>query len=319
MCEADIISKKETMDRSSSFTGSWSLRLIIINVVIYFLEILLFQGEGQRYLTYYFGLIPLLVLKNGFIWQIFTYMFIHGSWMHIFFNMYALLLFGAPIEEVWGSKKFLIYYLFTGVGAGITIFALNIIIGGEASMIPTIGASGAVFGILLAFGILFPDTQILLFFFIPIKAKFLVILYGGIELYSMITTMGSSNISHIGHLGGLLFGIIYFLVLKRKSIKFRMKVTKNKNRFFREVGQGTAEAKPEPGNNKAFLMNLLHKVKAQGPQSLTDDEFQTLRYLMIMNEGDKSCVEDDFNKDDDYCYKCDTYEACILRELKKYL
>ena len=148
--------------------------------------------------------------------------------MHIFFNMYALLLFGIPIEQLWGPKKFLIYYFFTGVGAGITIFVMNLVLGDIGFFIPTIGASGAVFGLLLAFGMLFPEAELLVFFFVPMKAKYLVILYGGIELYLQISSGGQSSVSHLGHLGGLVFGLIYFLVTRRKGIEFKAK--KNQGR-----------------------------------------------------------------------------------------
>ncbi len=299
-------------------TKSWAFRLIIANVAVYFIVGSLFPGESQMKITYYFGLIPVLVLQKGFIWQIFTYMFLHGSFLHLFVNMYALLIFGIPVEDFWGSRKFFGYFLFTGIGAGITIFLLNIIIGGEAAQIPTIGASGAIFGLLLAFGMLFPEAQILLFFVLPIRAKYLVLLYGGFELYSLMSSMGNSNISHIGHLGGLLFGIIYFLVTRRRGIKFKSKkfsAVISRNNEKKEIKSPSYKQ-----DNRSFLLKTLNKVKGGGAEKLSDDEYQQLRYLTIMlQDTTDKCVEEDFNITDPYCEKCEHMEACLIREINKYI
>ncbi len=306
------------MNRSGYMTGSWSFKLIVINVVVYILQSSLLAGDNQILFTYYFGLIPKLIIEKGFIWQFFTYMFLHGSFMHIFVNMYALLIFGISIEETWGTKKFLLYYVITGTGAGVTIFLLNIFLGGQAMVIPTIGASGAIFGLLIAFGILFPDAQILLFFVLPIRAKYLVILYGGFEFYSLMTTMGSSNISHIGHLGGLLFGLIFFAVEKRRGITFKAK--KIRSNFNSEIRKPDKSISPNIEENKNFLINILKKIKTGGINSLNDDEYQHMQYLLIMydEENENICVEEDFNYEDDYCLKCENIMNCIVREIKKY-
>lgn len=304
------------MNKTGTISDSWAFRLIIINVAVYLSQEFLFLGESKGLITHYFALYPILV-KEGFIWQLFSYMFLHGNWMHIFFNMYALLLFGVPIEEVWGSKKFIIYYIFTGIGAGLSIFILNLILGGEALLIPTIGASGAVFGILLAFGILFPNSQILLFFVVPIKAKYLVILYGGIEIYSMINTMGSSPISHIGHLGGLFFGIVYFLFTRRHEIRF--KSSKLKSKYFKEIKNRDINAKENISGSSMSLLQILNKVKTSGAQSLTDDEYQNIKLLSIIKDRANTCIDDDFNIEDDYCAKCEDYEACIIKAINKYI
>ena len=179
--------------------------------------------------------------------QILTHMFMHGGFWHLFFNMYALFMFGQVLENVWGPKRFLIYYLVCGLGAAfvhesVIAFEYNnlvkqlspeqieTVLSEGASLLarnrgfsdpvmqdlqillntPTVGASGAVFGILLAFGMLFPNTQLMLLFPpIPIKAKYFVLAYGGIELYLAFAQPGS-NIAHAAHLGGMLFG--YFLI-----------------------------------------------------------------------------------------------------------
>ena len=192
-------------------TTSWVLRLIFINIIIYFFQHILYNET-----LVYLGLTPALVVEKGFVWQLFTYMFLHGNFAHIFFNMYALLLFGMPVEQLWGSKKFLKYYFFTGVGAGITILVVNLLVRGDGLFMPTIGASGAVFGLLLAFGMLFPNTLIYIYFFFPLKAKYFVIIYGLIELFYGFSG-AQSNVAHFAHLGGMVFGFFLIIYWKKKG------------------------------------------------------------------------------------------------------
>jgi len=171
--------------------------------------------------------------------QIITHLFMHGSFTHLFFNMFALWMFGKILENIWGQKKFLIYYMITGIGAAAIhlIFCqyqiinisnqipdlVNIAIEGKYNpsiplskkltqliITPTVGASGAVFGLLLAFGMLFPNSLLYLYFAIPIKAKYFVIGYGLIELYAGISNNPADNVAHFAHLGGMIFG--YFLI-----------------------------------------------------------------------------------------------------------
>lgn len=187
--------------------------------------------------------------------QIISHMFMHANFMHILFNMYALYIFGQALENVWGPKRFLIYYMVCGLGAALMhesviayeysrlaqalspeqvqtvikegISVLNEGIGfGNAAMnsllvllnTPTIGASGAVFGVLLAFGVLFPNTQLMIIFPpIPIRAKYFVLIYGVLELILAFSQPGS-NIAHFAHLGGMLFGYL-LIVYWRKTTK----------------------------------------------------------------------------------------------------
>ena len=142
------------------------------------------------------------------VYQLVTYMFMHGGWVHLIFNMFALWMFGGIIERVWGGKKFLFYYLVCGVGAGITQELVQML--GWASVYSsTVGASGAIFGILLAFGMLFPDERLFIIPIpFPIKAKWLVIGYGALEV---VQAFGASDgVAHFAHLGGMIFG--YFLI-----------------------------------------------------------------------------------------------------------
>ena len=136
------------------------------------------------------------------IWQLVSYMFLHAGFAHIFFNLFALWMFGQAIENFWGTRRFTIYYFTTGIGAA--LIQLLVVSGGT----PTVGASGAVYGILLAFGMMFPDRYIVLLIPpIPIKAKYFVAIFGAIELISGLTQT-NSNVANFAHLGGMLFGYI---------------------------------------------------------------------------------------------------------------
>lgn len=311
-------------------TNTWAFRIIIINVVVYLLQGVLtnylvsytITGNNQMLngqmpaMTFYFGLIPSMITTQGYIWQFATYMFLHGGMFHIFFNMYALLLFGSAIEQEWGAKKFLFYYFFTGIGAGLTIFFVNIALYGTGYSVPTIGASGAVFGLLLAFGILFPDAQLLVFF-IPMRARYMVLLYGGIEIILLISSGGDSSISHTGHLGGLLFGIIYFAVSRRHAIKFASKI--NFARIGRNLDTGPKSIEKDTENSREKLLDILKRLKEGGINNLTDDDIQFIKYIEIMKGEEESdiCIAEDFNSEDDYCRKCEKLEDCLLREIKK--
>jgi membrane associated rhomboid family serine protease len=214
--------------------------LIIINVVMLLGTMFLqqvFRVNLNTILGMYYFQSPLFAP-----WQIVTHMFMHGGIAHIFFNMYALWIFGKTLESVWGSRRFLIYYLATGLGAAFFHQLVNFIqfapdiaalkaaysvdvinkallseilqpgnqfyAVGRDLITPTVGASGAVYGVLLAFGMLFPNTPLFLMFIpIPIKAKWLVIGFGLLELYLGITQSGG-NIAHFAHLGGMIFGFI---------------------------------------------------------------------------------------------------------------
>lgn len=295
-----------------------TFKLIGANILIFFFQIL---AGNQGPVIEYFALTPALVTSRLYIWQLATYMFLHGNFAHIFFNMYALLIFGVPIEQEWGSKRFLLYYFFTGVGAGLTIFAINFFFPGPGYFFPTIGASGAVFGLLLAFGFLYPNAELLLFFFIPIKAKYLVVLYGLLELFLELSG-GAGNISHVGHLGGLFFGLMYFIFFRKHALSFRAKVLRTRIMKNLEEHQKRIQEKSSEHIDKSieFKINILKKLESQGPDALHDDEIQFIRYLQIMKDdaGAEICPDYDFNYDDDYCRKCGDFDLCFLRRVKKY-
>lgn len=144
-------------------------------------------------------------LESGMFvpWQLATYALLHGSFNHMFFNMFAVWMFGTPLERAWGSKRYALFFTVCVVGAAVAQLTVQLFEGG---IYPTIGASGGVFGLLLAFGVMWPDNRIFLLFFpVPIKAKWFVLIYGGIELIFGITN-AMPQIAHFAHLGGLLFG-----------------------------------------------------------------------------------------------------------------
>ncbi|MDR2764693.1 MAG: rhomboid family intramembrane serine protease [Tannerella sp.] len=170
--------------------------------------------------------------------QVITYMFMHDphSIGHIFFNMFAVFMFGSALEDLWGTKRYLTFYLVSGIGAALVqelvwlylidsvasahqlSIAQVVAFNPSVNYMVTIGASGAVFGILLGFGMFFPNTSLYLFFIpVPIKAKYFVVIYGVIELFLGVASLSSDNVAHFAHLGGMLFGFIMILYWRRKD------------------------------------------------------------------------------------------------------
>ena len=208
--------------------------LLIINVLV-FLASYVLKGYGMD-LNNMFGLH--FILASDFrIYQLVTYMFLHGGFEHLFFNMFAVWMFGRILEQVWGAKRFLFYYLVCGVGAGLCQELMQYIdyvvelapyarvdmgggfivsMGEYLNYMNTVGASGAVYGILLAFGMLFPNEQMFIFPLpVPIKAKYFVVGYAVIELVLGLTNQGG-NIAHFAHLGGMLFGFLLIMYWRKK-------------------------------------------------------------------------------------------------------
>jgi membrane associated rhomboid family serine protease len=194
-------------------------KLIIITsaaFVLTYVPLQIFHSEVFNYPFEWFALQPDLVIHKFYVWQLVTYLFLHGGWFHIIFNMFALWMFGSDLESLWGGKKFLFYYFLTGVGAGILDVTLNALFRpGMPSA--TIGCSGAVYGLLLAYGMLFPERLIYLYMIIPIKAKWFALIMGVIEFVSSFGGPGS-GVSHFAHLGGMLFGYLY---LRGWSLPYR--------------------------------------------------------------------------------------------------
>lgn len=173
--------------------------LLLANIAVFLLQMLI----PALVPVYLFGLVPALVISKLFIWQLVTYMFLHGGFGHIFFNMFALWMFGVELERTWGTKEFIKFYFLTGVAAGVstTIFSWG-------SAIPTIGASGAIYGILAAYALFFPDRYVYLYFLFPVKMKYLALFLGILAFISSFH-QGQSGIAHTAHLGGMVVGFFY--------------------------------------------------------------------------------------------------------------
>lgn len=148
-------------------------------------------------------------------WQLVTYSFLHGGVMHLLLNMYGLWLFGSRMEKVWGSKAFAFYYFVCVIGAGLVQLVVATQVADEGGIYPTIGASGGVFGVLLAFGLTFPNERLMLIFPpVVLQAKWFVLIYGAIELWAGVTGT-EAGVAHFAHLGGMLFGFLLLLYWRR--------------------------------------------------------------------------------------------------------
>jgi membrane associated rhomboid family serine protease len=201
----------------------WVKRLIIICAAIYLLQVILgaFAYEIKRAIEVYLGLVPALVLHYGFIWQLVTYSFLHASLSHLLVNMLTLWMFGSQEEQDWGAHKFLEFYFFCVVGAALVTLAVAYTpLPGASPNVPTIGASGGIYGLLIAFGMLYGDREVFLFPFpFSIKAKYLV---GIIIFVVVIATFQPSQggVANFAHLGGLLFGFLYIKFVPAAGLLF---------------------------------------------------------------------------------------------------
>ncbi len=189
--------------------------LLISNTAVFLIYFLGGQTVYQ-YMTAGLALSAQGAIKTLMIWQIVTYLFLHGGIGHIFWNMLGLYFFGTPIEQDWGTSRFLRFYFSCGIAAALCVLAVNIAIGDWVT--PTIGASGAILGVLVAFGVLYPE-QIILLIFIPIKAKYMVMIYAAIEVLTLLKYGTGTGVSSVAHVGGMVFGYLY---VKRRLPYFRV-------------------------------------------------------------------------------------------------
>ncbi len=196
--------------------------ILVFTSIIFVLQLLSRTITGSdAFVTNFFALSYAGVVHEYRVWTIFTYMFLHGNFWHLLFNMLALFFFGSEIERNWGRTAFLKFYLYSGFGAGLIIFAslaVQALVTQNAPFYSTLGASGAIFAILLAYSLMFSERQttLLIFFFIPItiKAKYLVLLIFGLTF--VFSAFGESNISHVGHIGGIICGALFLLIYSKK-------------------------------------------------------------------------------------------------------
>jgi membrane associated rhomboid family serine protease len=223
-----------------------------------------------------FGLVPRHVIVDRWWWQVVSYLFIHGSIMHLLFNLFALLMFGMPVESQWGGFEFLKYYFICGLGAAAASLAMN-----PHSLIPVIGASGPVYGLLVAFAMLYPDAVVYLYFLIPVSAKHMAILFGLIEFFAGAT--GSTpGIARFAHLGGMITGYVYirwWWIIKIKS----------KGAFKDMFSNPQLGVKPKslrgatlPGaqaiaDSMEEIDRILDKILATGMESLTEEEREIMK------------------------------------------
>jgi len=238
-----------------SFTGAIKV-LIIINLAMYFLQTIFVRID----------LIPIFGLSTStvwpLVWQPVTYMFMHGGFWHVAINMFVLWMFGGELESIWGRNDFLKYYFVTGVGAGLIWVIFNI--GGSGAIL--IGASGAVYGILMAYGLIFPNRTVYLYFLVPIKVKWFVIFIGAMAFFS---SMGAgSSISHLTHLSGMLIGYIYLRFSdhwRNISFNFRKKYVELRTTQKQKSKEQNAKLQQE-------VDMLLDKANICGWESLSEDE-----------------------------------------------
>lgn len=235
--------------------------IILANVAIFLLQL----GTPLNPLLIGFGALWPLGSGNFELWQPFSYMFLHGGFTHILFNMFALWMFGAEIENHWGTRQFTIYYFTCGVGAAI----INLIATfGHGA--PTVGASGAVFGVLLAFGMMFPNRYIFLYFFFPIKAKYFVAGYAIIEFISTFNM--NSPVAHFAHLGGMVIGFVYIKIMSGDwpiQDWFESNVASSKTKL-------TSTSNKSSNVNEDKIDQILDKISKYGYESLSQDEKRTL-------------------------------------------
>ncbi len=243
--------------------------LLLSNGVVYLMQLLAWDAFIN-----WFGLSSQMILHKFALWQFFTYMFLHGGFFHLFFNMFVLWIFGCEVERNWGTKAFLKYYFITGLGAGVIGFLFSL---GTHSVI--IGASGAIYGTMLAFAMMFPERVItlLIFFVLPVsmKTKHLVMLMAVISIFSGLSNLfgATDGVAHFAHLGGMLVGYLYlkadwqvqgfFTGLKKK---FRMRRVNMEIHHFEDQN-----------NLQKQVDTILDKINAVGYDNLTREEKKILK------------------------------------------
>jgi membrane associated rhomboid family serine protease len=300
--------------RSYSLLPPVVKNLLIINGIM-FLATIVFQTRGVD-LANILGL-HYFTAQDFKIWQPITYMFMHGNFGHLFFNMFALWIFGAALENTWGQKRFLTYYMVCGIGAGlIQLLVIGLRIHSLSQNLPpdaiqmisengrmilnegknyigdmgvlnlainsvTVGASGSVFGLLLAFGMLYPNSLIYVYFLIPIKAKWFVMIYGAIELFYGVAGT-NDGIAHFAHLGGMLFGFFLILYWHRGNRFFNFKMPLKKKRTNKYTVSSNYQYNPQYFSDEEYnyqkkqnedrINQILDKISKNGYDSLTKEE-----------------------------------------------
>lgn len=260
--------------------------LLIANAVVYVLQSVFgdLRPGPIGPITGWFSFIPQSAIFGLEIWRFFTYMFLHAGLFHIGMNMFILWMFGCPIEARWGQRTFLIYYVVCGLGGALAYGLFNLV--GISSFSPMIGASGAVYGILLAYGLTFPESVLLVMMIFPMKAKYAVLLWGAIALMSSAADSGS-GVAHLAHLGGMVTGFIFLKMTipslsagtatglgrtwKQWQTKRKMKIVRPKQK------PGNGDAGSPPSGKQSEIDAILDKISREGLESLTPEEQDILR------------------------------------------
>jgi membrane associated rhomboid family serine protease len=231
-------------------------KLILANIVVFFLQYV-FRPHFSNILA----LSPRSVIESFTVWQMFTYMFLHGGFMHLLFNMLMLWLFGSTLERIWGSKQFLRYYIVCGFGGAVfsLVFSYNNYV---------LGASGAIFGLYLAYAMMFPDNHVYLYFLVPVKAKYLV---AGLAIFQLVQGIsGPSGVAYFAHLGGMAAGLFFF----RDTLSRKFMGTRTTRRRWNAFTQ-QRQQKQEEGEN-TNIDSILDKISAKGYDKLTTTEKRIL-------------------------------------------
>ena len=202
-----LVMRNSIINRRFRYTFSnVAVTIAIANIVIFGITYFLFPR-----LLYVLSMSPVMIVYRHWYWQFVSYMFMHGSLWHLFFNMLALFMFGSPVERQIGSREFLLFYFLTGILSGVASFFYYCLAGSYGAVL--LGASGAIYGVMLLFSVFFPSSVVLLFGFIPMRAPTLVLLYFCIEFFGSLFSSGS--VGHATHLFGLLFAFLYVLIRMR--------------------------------------------------------------------------------------------------------
>ncbi len=255
--------------------------LLIANSGVFLLQLIFW-----RPILYWFGLNPDMVIHSLAIWQFFTYMFLHGNFYHILFNMFVLWIFGAEVESSWGTRPFLKFYFIAGIGAGIIDFLVLWLAGAHTI---TIGASGAIYGVIVAFAMLFPNRYItlLVLFVLPVtmKAKYLAALMAAIALFSGVANLfgGGDRIAHFAHLGGMLIGYLYLKSdLGRTLFGDRVKRKMKLYRVSRDI-----KSMQKMKSLEQQVDEILDKMNEVGYEGLTKEEKRILKKASDLFSRDK--------------------------------
>ncbi len=254
--------------------------LLIANVVIFLIQKLV----GDQMMVQSLGLVPIRVLKDLAVYQLFTYMFLHGGFFHILMNMFILWMFGTEIELTWGTRRFLKYYFLCGIAGGLftVMFLPN-------SPVPTIGASGAIYGLLVAYAIMFPNRLLYIFFLFPVKVKWAVLAFVALEFFASFNA-ATSTIGHLAHLGGAVVGFIYL----KMDWRFRRIFQKlNPWHWFTSVRYKSRVHKMEKNRQKTEdimkrVDEILDKINAVGIENISEEDRQFLGSASdILSKKDK--------------------------------